>query len=586
MTPSEEVDEAIETGDPAKLAIVRRKALAETKEGLSYLARGFLGCDYWKVYETGKVNKKGMEWDGVWNEGCGLVSWGPHGEMCQFLADPPEPGKVKLMMTSRGGLKTTGLQAKAVQRVLLDPNIRIVIMMATGVLAKRTLGVIKAHLESKRIEAVFGKQKGPIWGKEEIQVAGRTQSNLREPTVIAVGIEGTIVGYHFDLALIDDLVDWKTARSVEQMQKGIDCYVMLQPIMDPGSQQYVTMTPYHEEDLSHHLRYTLGDHVQTLVIDCGMHATMESKGKFGLSGKPRFPHHTEKFLLAQLAHMGPYDFNTQYALQISNPLDQVFHRDQFHTAKWDPQEFLQARGYILTDTAASSTEYSSKSVIALALLDWADRAYLADLRVGYWTMAEFIEQYIDVYTHWQSDVRICRVVMEQITLNKSFRAGMEEAGRRHGINAVFEQPTRTKAQKALRIMGLTARFARGDFFVLDTVPYTYNDRGKTKVLWDPNGFDTPVGPMPGGELVDNFLRFRQADKDQFNVDIADAMADLELCDPSGKRVLRLPPKPPDVIRKEVEKKLRKGKHNVIQRELIDPRRHKRGSFWSRMVRNS
>lgn len=584
MNPKQEIDDALESGDAAAIERVRRKCLEETAEGLSFLARGLLGCDYWKVYETGEVNRQGMEWDGEWRDGCGFVDWGPHGEMANFLAEPPESGKVKLLMTSRGGLKTTGIQAKAVQKILKDPNIRIVVLMATGVLARDTLRVIKGHLTNPRIEALFGKQKGPIWGRDAIEVAGRTQTNMREPTVLAVGVEGTIVGYHFDLALIDDLVDWKTSRSVDQMKKGIDCYIMLQPIMDPGSQQYVTMTPYHEEDLSHHLRYTLGDHVQSLVIDCGMSATLEKKGSFGLQGTPRFPHHTEKFLTAQLAHMGPYDFNTQYALKIHNPLDQVFHRDQFHVAEWD-DEFIRTHAYILTDTAMSATEYSSKSVIALVLLDWDDRAYLADLRVGYWSMGQFVEQYLDVYSSWQSRTRICGVVMEQIVLNKAFRSTMEHAGRQQGILARFIQPTRSNTQKATRIMGLTARFARGDFRVLDTVPRIYEDRGRTKVLWDPQGFETPVGPMPGGELVDNFLRFRQGDKDQHNVDIADAIADIELCDSSGKRVLRLPPKPSTVVREELAKRRKKRKHNVVPRALVQPaRQNSRGSFWSRMMK--
>ncbi len=97
MTPREQIEAALKKGDREALDAIRKKCLEPTKEGLSFLARGVLGQDYFKVYEDSSTNRKGMDWNGEFREGCGLVDWGPHGQMCDFLARPPSAGKVKLI---------------------------------------------------------------------------------------------------------------------------------------------------------------------------------------------------------------------------------------------------------------------------------------------------------------------------------------------------------------------------------------------------------------------------------------------------------------------------------------------------------
>src|SRR5690606_32950374 len=163
------------------------------------------------------------------------------------------------------------------------------------------------------------------------------------------------------------------------MLKSIQCYGMLRPILNPGAKTRVSMTPYNEQDLSHHLRTNLGDSVECLVLDCGMEAVPDGRGRLTLQGEPRFPHHSAAVLQTQLDGMLPQDFNAQYAMKIQNPEDQIFYRENFLAADWNPR-FAGCNAYVMTDTAVTDDDAACRSVIAIVILDWDDTSYLVDMR--------------------------------------------------------------------------------------------------------------------------------------------------------------------------------------------------------------
>lgn len=81
-------------------------------------------------------------------------------------------------------------------------------------------------------------------------------------------------------------------------------------------------------------------------------------------------------------------------------------------------------------------------------------------------------------------------------------------------------PRSAKNSKTARIMRLQPLLMNKHFYVVDTVPTTFEDLDGTKVLWDPEGFyDARTKTrQPGGELVDEFL------KGTAKKDIPDALA--------------------------------------------------------------
>lgn len=543
---------------------------------LGYFAREVLGMDYWRHWKTGAISRGGFEWNGEKMPDCGVASWGPHKEMVDFISQTPEEAPDLLVLCSRGSLKTTIIQAKIIQDILKDPNIRILIGMEITGNAELMIETIMRHFESNEIlRELFGDFVGDKWSKKGLVVSKRTQTSLRDPTLAPFGTDKVITGGHFDRCYYDDPVSWQQALSVDQMKKAIRCYEALVPIMDPGSQMVITMTPYDEQDLSHHVRNELGSTFQVLKLDCGMVATGDGRGGYELVGEPRFPHLPVEWLQAKLDKQGPREFNSQYAMRIDNPDDQLFHREQFGIATWQ-ERFRHSNAYMLTDTATTDKEHGCFSVVGLVILDHDDTAYLADLRIGRWNPDQYVQEFAGVLEEWRTKTRLIGCAMEKIGLNRVYRVPIEEELRRRGLSVRFiDMPRgRDAGSKNQRIRSLQSRFCSGRFKVLPSVPRTYVDRGMEKILWEPHGFVNQETQriLPDGELVNQFIRFRDSGGDQV-CDVPDAIADLEAVDQRGKRYLW--PSAPNVAREFYDRS------NSGQFSHYMQQRKSRESFWER-----
>lgn len=520
---------------------------------LSYFARKILGYDYWKI--GGQLVRNGTEWRGEWHDTCGLVDWGPHGEMIDFVRQPSPTGRtqVLLLMTSRGSLKTSLVMADIMQNIVVRPDERALVHMETYAKACETVDTIKRELQdNEKIRKLWGELKTKAWSQERI-IVKRTM-NRRDATLFASGTDKVVTGNHVDRAYVDDPVSWQQALSPDQMKKAKKAFSMLIPIVDPGGKIIVTMTPYSAEDLGAALRAgadELGEELElaTLEKPCGMHMEYAEDGSLTLVGEPVFPHLPEQELLARLKLMEVLneagDFNSQYALLLNNPEDQLFFRKDFREHGWVGW-MSSSNAYVLTDTAVSDKDAACFSVIALVIVDWEDNAYLCDLRVGRWKPPEFVDEFFDVHQQWQGRTRIVGTTMEDIALNKVYASNIDERAKNSGVRINWIRIPRGggDAAKRMRIRGLANRFRAGKFHVVtDTMPRHYVDRGKTRILWDPQRAYGQHGKRePGGTLVDQFIYFRMQGGGT-EVDIPDCLADIDQVSTRGTRYCYPTPRP-------------------------------------------
>lgn len=571
----------------------KEEMLAPTAEGLSKLARYVLGMDYWLEYPSGRrKTRTRMVWDGEVRTTCGLVDWGPHRDMLQYMADD-SMGNV-LIMCSRGGLKTSGLQAGVIQSALRNPDVPQMIYMENYKdQTLETITAIKRQFESNEVLCdVFGDLVGKPWADDKLFWATRQHLDDRNPSLAGGATDKNRTGGHYGKIWIDDPTSSKQARSAEMMRKAIDGFEFLVPILNPGGRFVVTCTPYDDGDLSHHIRHTLSDQFQQLIRPCGMEAVSDGRGGYRLEGTPAFPHHSKEFLAAQLATMGAAKFNSQYALKTVNPSDRVFFREQFQEVPWR-KAMSQMSAYVLCDTATSDSEVACFSVACLVALDHNDVAYVLDIRVGRWTPDRFGAELLGLIAEWQHRVRIVGTSMENVTMNRVYRALLERMAQDKnlrlnliGIPRGIGAPTKNQ-----RIRSLVPRVAAGHLKVVETISRTFHDRGEERVMWDATGFKGEDGNYPDGEFVDEFIRFRDSGGDQTNVDICDALADLQATDPRGRRFITPSPKP---WRADVElttgggpEDWRKARNMVMRETLMERSQpHGRGSFWSQMARRA
>lgn len=129
--------------------------------------------------------------------------------------------------------------AYPLRRICEDPNIRILIVQKTATEAEKTLGVIKAELQSNaRLKKYYAGhwrrtvehgdisnatgavdregRKESAWSQRRIYV--KRSRRGKDPTVEAVGVGGAITGGHFDIIILDDVEDDENTRTEERLR--------------------------------------------------------------------------------------------------------------------------------------------------------------------------------------------------------------------------------------------------------------------------------------------------------------------------------------------------------------------------------
>lgn len=105
-----------------------------------------------------------------------------------------------------------------------NPRRRFVILSATEALAKKILGAIaNLIVNSDAVRRIFPDlrqdQKGP-WSTTELKV--ERDGNAKDPSVLAVGVGGSLIGVRTDDLIIDDILTPENTATTEQRKKTLE----------------------------------------------------------------------------------------------------------------------------------------------------------------------------------------------------------------------------------------------------------------------------------------------------------------------------------------------------------------------------
>ncbi len=163
------------------------------------------------------------------------------------LVAPPEHGK-------------TTLASVALPLWVLgtSPDSRIALVSETHTQAARPLAAVREHiLRNPRLREVFpnlrpARGARERWSDSEIVVERPGAS--KDPSVIAVGVSGPLLGARLDLAILDDVCSWENTFTAAQREKVIAWFrsTLVGRVVASG-RVVVVGTPWHREDLLHEL---------------------------------------------------------------------------------------------------------------------------------------------------------------------------------------------------------------------------------------------------------------------------------------------------------------------------------------------
>ena len=259
---------------------------------------------------------------------------GIHREWSQWTTDLTQLRKLRL--EPRDTYKSTVftiafplwllVQNKPIIRGIEGQNLRILIANAVEDRARDFLREIDGHIRRNDIfRRCFGNLHSPSkWSESQKTIATRT-INRKEPSLQAIGKGGQLVSAHYDVAIVDDLVNDEDRDSPATRETTKRWLRDLVSLVHQDGLILIVGTRWHYEDLYHHLIEELNPE----LIACGqLPYQVVSEGCYLVDGSPRFAQIglTADRLERLKVEKGSLDFAAQYENLPLPPGSQVFWR--------------------------------------------------------------------------------------------------------------------------------------------------------------------------------------------------------------------------------------------------------------------
>ncbi len=368
------------------LELVRKKAdeRARAKTDRLFLAREVLGYDF--TEETHAEL---------------FAQFPPFDETKAWAGQFPVPDI--LVLWSRGHYKTTAVCVVMIQAILVNPDIRVILMQGSKENTRLLLAAIASHFtgeaQNSRLRELFpeycGDKKSLKFSKDKFITKARRKKQLPQPTCIVASPDSLKTGQHYDLGVFDDMINDQNYRNPSLLRKAQEDFDMCYPLIDPGCPRFVTGTRYAFGDLYEEIERRRKNGAKWGYS----HTTCWKEGRDPASG-PRFPRqqardgrmigYTTEMLLSILRD-SPSVFASQYLNQPMLESQQVITKQMLDGARVLPDNApALGRPIFFLDLAATDVDaYSDDCVILVGQPDGRGKAYVTEQRGGLWNSMTF-----------------------------------------------------------------------------------------------------------------------------------------------------------------------------------------------------
>lgn len=351
--------------------------------------------------------------------------------------------KKRMILWPRGLFKTSGIVVEIVQLILNFPNIRICFLTGGDTLAKRQLARIKKVFEkpTQKFRNLFPEFCGEKLGTQDaFTVPARTNDSFPEATMSISTAKSVKAGSHYDVIFVDDLVNETNYKSPKSLQKCIDDYKDICPLLAPDGFMYVTGTRYSFGDLYEDIQRLAKEEISALgsspwkfsILPCWVRycktcgckdinhdfdsnmiepacTLCACKGFIDSGVKdvlfPKFrckdgrtEGHTVEFLQSERFRLGDEFFANQYE---NNPIatgtqtfttDIIHAQTLFHESQWP--SILQAPTFFVGDLSYVGNDKRDQSVVYVCRF-FQGQIFVIDCISGKWDSAAVAQNLFD-----------------------------------------------------------------------------------------------------------------------------------------------------------------------------------------------
>ncbi len=180
----------------------------------------------------------------LWNRMQGQATPAVHLRMAQWLQDGWQAGDTRLLlMAFRSCGKSTIVGLFAAWLFYINPNLRILVLAAEGTLARRMVRNVRRIIERHPLTIELKPDNPDQWAGERFTISRPLE--LRDPSMIARGIDANITGSRADIVICDDVEVPNTCDTVEKRRNLREVLGELEYILVPGGTILYVGTPHH-----------------------------------------------------------------------------------------------------------------------------------------------------------------------------------------------------------------------------------------------------------------------------------------------------------------------------------------------------
>lgn len=294
----------------------------------------------------------------------------------KWLAGRLNKNEDSLILVPRGHMKSTMLKIKVIQLILQNPMIRIGLFSRTAGLVEEQLADIKRMLATPLLRRYFPEiipEPGPKysgWHKStQNQLTTRRNPDFgripQEEQIEAWGMGATITGRHYDVLVLDDIINEQSISTPEQMQKVRDYYSYLQAIKEPDGFELIVGTRYHYSD------------IYGVIIKENWFKNRVWTRRAIEDGKPIYKFFTLAMLNRIKKRVGPYVWSCQYE---NNPIPKEL---QIFPPPYPEFEMLPTGSYdyyMTIDPAFTAKRDSDYTAIVVCALNKESKLYVVEAK--------------------------------------------------------------------------------------------------------------------------------------------------------------------------------------------------------------
>lgn len=368
----------------------------------------------------------------------------PHKELCGFLKNSNK--KVKLILMPRGSFKSSVVTiAYAIQSIIRNPNVRIILSSETQSNALKFLAEIKAHLEgNEKFKAIYGDwvRRNHIWRTNEIVVAGRNIPR-KEGTIICSSLEkGHLTGLHAECVILDDVVSGNNTGNQDQINKTIDHYKLLLSILEPKGEIVIVGTHW-----SHYNLYSWLLDPDGPEFDQVDYFHRSAEDDFGNPTMPEIL--SREYLDQQKKTQGTFIYSCQY-LNKPNVSDLAFFKaDNIQYYKKAPEHLNY---FMSVDPAISLKARSDFTGLIVVGVDYWGNWYVLEALAIKVEPSDLIEKIFEMARKYSPLMCMC---MEKFALEKVLKHNLiQTMNDREFFIPIKDVETNTRISKEARIRAL------------------------------------------------------------------------------------------------------------------------------------